>query len=98
MNDIAAIEELMAATPVRYFLLSSDNDGIPTHLLKVHGPDIESWKPSTKTWLPANWAFDYIYTGEPGAYPIPDERLKVAKLLPSLVELTDADVAKLNHG
>lgn len=94
---MTSLEELMATTPIRYFLWSAENNGRPDQLLKVHGPDIESWQILSKRWVPANWAFDYIYMGEPGAWPIQENNLKVAQGLPTLVELTDEELATLNN-
>lgn len=90
------IEELMAATPVRYFWSANLNEW-PDQLLKVHGPIIESWQPVSKKWVAATWAFDNIYTGEPGARPIEENSLKNAQGLPTLVELTDEELAQLNR-
>ena len=92
---MTSLDELMAATPVRYFLWSATPDGTPHQLLRVHGPDISSWQPVSKEWVPATWAFDNIYTGEPGARPIEENSLKNAQGLPTLVELTGSSQCRV---
>lgn len=89
------LEELMAATPVRYLLAQDSGDKAPYALLRAHGPDVYQWE-NEGGWIPAPWFFDIALRFKPGAHEISEDEATQAKDLPLLVQYSPEDLEVLH--